>query len=127
MRYSPATIRRLFILLALALVGVRIGDTHLHLCFDGREASAAVHSSDGSVHHGDEVEQAGHADQDVDPFLGALVKKGHLDLDPGLLAWICVLALLLPLLRDERSRRSLRLGPTVLPFHLRPPLRGPPL
>jgi hypothetical protein len=114
--------------LALAVFTVRASDTHLHLCFDGREAPAAVHLADGSVHN-DEHHQEGehHADKDVDPFVGLLLKSVGTDPDVALPTTIVALVLLLPPAPDAMPVATdpvrLAAGP---PFHLRPPLRGPP-
>jgi hypothetical protein len=105
---------------------VRVSDTHLHLCFDGQEPPASVHFADGSVHHDDHHEGEDHADKDVNPFLGAFVKKGDADADLALLAVVAVLCLLVPAFRDVPPIRSPQIPATGPPFRFRPPLRGPP-
>ena len=124
LRYS----RLLLWSLALAVFTVRASDTHLHLCFDGQEAPTSVHLADGSVHN-DEHHQEGehHADKDLDPFVGLLLKSAGTDPDIALPAAVVALVLLLPPAPDPLPVVSdpvrLTAGP---PFHLRPPLRGPP-
>ena len=113
----------------LAVLAVRMSDTHLHLCFDGQEAPASVHSADASVHHDAEHENdATHADQDVSPFVGTIVKKSDDDSQP-LFAWIVGTLLTIDLLPPDPAapafERETPLA-TDPPFYLRPPLRGPP-
>lgn len=112
----------------LAVLVVRLGDTHLHLCFDGQEAPASVHFADASVHHDQEHEDdATHADQDVQPFLGTLVKSDD-DSQP-LLAMIVGTLLTIELLPPDPAPPAFNLATPVTgdpPFYLRPPLRGPP-
>jgi hypothetical protein len=129
MRRSSPTTRVLLAMAMLALLVVRIGDIHLHLCFDGQEAPASVHVNDASVHHDGEHEPAGeaHADNDVDPFLGTLVKKADLDAAFALIPLLLVLALLAPPLRTSPLRLFTAVPVLTSPFSLRPPLRGPPL
>lgn len=112
----------------LAVVAVRLTDTHLHLCFDGQEPPASVHLADASVHHDDDHDDGvAHADQDIDPFIGTLVKS---DDDPQpLFALIVGTLLTIELLPPDRTVPALdREIPiaTDPPFYLRPPLRGPP-
>jgi len=112
----------------LALLVVRIGDIHLHLCFDGLEAPTTVHFADASVHQDDEHPPGeAHADEDVDPFLGTLVKKADFDADLALIPLLFVLALLAPPLRTSPVRLFTAAPVVASPFSLRPPLRGPPL
>jgi hypothetical protein len=114
--------------LALAVFTVRASDTHLHLCFDGQEAPTSVHFADGSVHNDDHHDTDDHhADKDLDPFVGLLLKSAGTDPDVALPATLVALVLLLPPARDSLPVISdpvrLAVGP---PLHLRPPLRGPP-
>jgi hypothetical protein len=112
----------------LAVLAVRLADTHLHLCFDGQEAPASVHLADASVHHDEEHDDgAGHADKDIDPFIGTIVKSDD-DAQP-LFALIVGTLLTIDLLPPDRSVPALdRETPLAShpPFYLRPPLRGPP-
>lgn len=112
----------------LAVVVVRLADAHLHLCFDGQEAPTTVHIADASVHHDQEHEDgATHADQDINPFLGTLVKSDD-DSQP-LAAWIVGTLLTIELQPPDQGVPAFdRDTPltTDPPFYLRPPLRGPP-
>jgi hypothetical protein len=112
----------------LAVLAVRASDTHLHFCFDGQEPPATLHFADASVHH-DEAhdEGASHADQDVDPFIGAVVKS---DDDPQpifalIVGALLTIDLLLPA-DDTPSSEHYWLPTAGSAFYLRPPLRGPP-
>lgn len=111
-----------------AVLAVRLADTHLHLCFDGQEAPTSVHLADASVHHDlDHEDGPAHADQDVDPFIGTLVKSDD-DAQP-LFALIVGTLLTIELLPPDRAVPALdreTLLATAPPFYLRPPLRGPP-
>jgi hypothetical protein len=110
-----------------AVLAVRVSDTHLHLCFDGHEAPASVHIADASVHHDNPHDKEGRADTDVNPFVGAFVKKADVDTDLALLAVVAVLGLLIPAIREIPSIRAPLIHGVRSPFWLRPPLRGPPL
>ena len=111
-----------------AVLAVRLADTHLHLCFDGQEAPATVHLADASVHHDlEHDDESAHADQDVDPFIGTVVKSN--DKTQPLFAFIVGTLLTLDLLPPDHGVPPLdRDTPlaTDPPFYLRPPLRGPP-
>ena len=113
----------------VAILAVRLTDTHLHLCFDGQEAPASVHLADASVHHDQEHDDgAAHADQDINPFIGTLVKSDD-DSQP-LFAWIVGALLTIELLPPDHAvpafDRETPLA-TKPPLYLRPPLRGPPV
>ena len=124
---------------ALAVLTVRASDTHMHLCFDGQQSPASVHVADASVHGDDDHDADGHhtddhhtgdhkADKDLDPFVGLLLKSAGTDPDVALPASVVALVLVLPPPRDAAPVPSdpvpLATGPA---FHLRPPLRGPPV
>ena len=112
----------------MAVLTVRLADTHLHLCFDGQEASTTVHLADASVHHDDEHQDCqAHADKDINPFIGTLVKSDD-DAQP-LFAFIVGTLLTIELLPPDRAVPAFnRETPLAAdpPFYLRPPLRGPP-
>jgi hypothetical protein len=112
----------------IAVLAVRLADTHLHLCFDGQEAPASVHLADASVHHDQEhQDDAAHADQDVNPFIGTIVKSD--DAQP-LFAWIVGTLLTIDLLPPDPGVPAFDLASPLTadpPFYLRPPLRGPPV
>lgn len=114
--------------LVLAVLAVRMNDTHLHFCFDGQEPPTSVHHADASVHHDEEHHDGGtHADKDIDPFVGTVVKSDD-DSQP-LFALIVGTLLTIDLLPPDHGAPPLyRETPlaTDPPFYLRPPLRGPP-
>ena len=118
----PRYARWLLWSLALAVLTVRASDTHLHFCFDGQESPTSVHFADASVHNDEH-----HADKDLDPFVGLLLKCAGTDPDVALPVPAVALVLLLPPAPDPLPIASdpvrLETGP---PFYLRPPLRGPP-
>jgi hypothetical protein len=113
----------------LAVLAARLTDTHLHLCFDGQEAPTSVHLADASVHHDEDHDGGtGHADKDVDPFVGTLVKSDD-DSQP-LFAFIVSTLLTIDLLPPDHAVPALDPETplaTSPPFYLRPPLRGPPV
>jgi hypothetical protein len=123
LRFNPV----LLWAVVLAVLTVRMTDTHLHLCFDGQEAPTSVHSGDASVHHGqNHGDEAAHADKDIDPFIGTVVKSD--DTQP-LFAFIVGTLLTIELLPPDQAVPAVdRATPlaTDPPFYLRPPLRGPP-
>ncbi|MET0532853.1 MAG: hypothetical protein ABW171_01400 [Steroidobacter sp.] len=112
----------------LAVLAVRLSDTHLHLCFDGQEPPASVHLADASVHHDeDHGDESAHADQDIDPFIGTVVKSDD-DTQP-LLAFIVGALLTIDLIPPDPAVPAFNREPLTVsdpPFYLRPPLRGPP-
>ncbi len=125
LRQSP--IARLLWLLAIALLLVRVGEAHLHLCLDGQQRAVAMHVEDAPTHSGAEVSSSGgHNDVDVDLSVAPWVKKIGVDEMPVIVFASILLALLLPITRST-SRPAQFLVP-FLPtaFSLRPPLRGPP-
>jgi len=112
-------------LVVAAILIARFGGAHLHLCFDGLEPAAAVHVADGAghdLHH----EDAEHVDQDVALFDVVIVKKSESSSD-ATMAFIAVLLCLVPIVAPRAPLRTL-FEPAFAraPFHLRPPLRGPP-
>ena len=113
-------------LLAIAVLAVRVGDAHLHICGDGQEQPIALHVADTpGQHHSDE---GAHKDRDLDISGPTLIKKAG-GLDELTLAPLLAFALvvLLPVIRRiEPLADTAPVVPTPL-FSLRPPLRGPPL
>jgi hypothetical protein len=114
--------------LCLALVVLRVGGVHLHLCFDGSEPPITYHVADSGIHHLDE-HAAGETHSDRDMALGedVLLKKPAKAQES--LLFLFAFALLLFLLSrsteprpaaDARARHRQGLS------RLRPPLRGPP-
>lgn len=114
-------------LLALVLVVARMGDAHLHLCFDGQEAPATVHVSEGATHHDAATDSQDHNDKDVDAY-GEVVAKKSGDTDSWALAAVFLLLLLLPQAR-ALLQAAAQTPPSAfrLPLFFRPPLRAPPL
>ena len=124
LRFNPV----LLWTVVLAVLAVRLADTHLHLCFDGQESPTSVHLADASVHHDeDHHDGASHADKDIDPFVGTLVKSDD-DAQPVFAVLVSSL-LTIALLPPDRATLPLQFEtplPAHPPFYLRPPLRGPP-
>ena len=128
LRFNPV----LLWTVVLAVLAVRLADTHLHLCFDGQEAPTSVHLADASIHHDldpdlEHEDGPPHADQDIDPFIGTVAKSDD-DTQP-LFALIVGTLLTIEMLSPDRAVPAVdreTLLPTPPPFYLRPPLRGPP-
>lgn len=114
-------------LLCVALLTVRVGGAHLHLCFDGKEPPKAFHWADSGDHHGGNVgADAPHRDADI-ALAGDLIGKSGkqlFDLPLFLLAVILPWLLMQPG-RRHATARFIPVAPTA-PLFLRPPLRGPP-
>jgi len=126
MRRPPQTAFYMW-LLALVLVVARMGDAHLHLCFDGQEAPATVHVSESAPHHSADTDSQAHNDKDVDAYGDAVAKKSG-DTDTWALAAFFLLLLLLPRVQIL-LRVTAETPPSAfrLPLFFRPPLRAPPL
>ncbi len=125
--WRPAPTLRTWLCLALlAMLVVRLGEMHLHLCFDGQEPAATVHVGDSPAHDNDTHADASHSDQDVELLSTAVIKKAGTDtLD---LLFVCLaLLLLLPTLRHAVPLPAYRFLAPPKPAYLLPPLRGPPL
>ncbi|AXQ28851.1 hypothetical protein D0B54_09220 [Solimonas sp. K1W22B-7] len=112
----------LILLLGLALLLTRVVGTHLHFCFDGREAPVAVHVADGDLHH------AGHQGEDV-KIDDASAAKSWQSFAATLVFIAAAVLLWLPAAPRPTLLRSPVAAPPrrKLPHVLRPPLRGPPL
>lgn len=117
-----------FWVVALALFVVRIGDAHLHFCFDGQEARSSLHVSDSSaLCHLPDGSNGTHQDQDVDALGAALVKKDSQaqSVDPLPIADIVLMLLAPP--RSSVVRDAAPAERTVnRPYLHLPLLRGPP-
>ena len=125
--FAVRNLKLLTVLVCVAVVALRIGGSHLHLCFDGGEPPLSLHLADSGQHHGDEAATAPHSDQDVSIGSEALVKKSSAVLDLAALAFAFALLLFfLPRVRDPLPAffAPPRLSPART--RLRPPLRGPP-
>jgi hypothetical protein len=117
---APLTIASL----AMLFTSITNAHAHVHLCFDGQEPPAAVHTGhNGQAHHGDE--QGNHDDIDVD-LRGDGVAKSF---KPDLPAVTPTIFFVLPAGVDAAEPPTLepgtRRGPD--PPHTRPLLRAPPL
>ncbi|MDB6062917.1 MAG: hypothetical protein JWM78_3020 [Verrucomicrobiaceae bacterium] len=79
-------------LLCFALIAVRIGGAHLHLCFDGMEQPLAIHAGDIAEH--DDHSDVPHSDTDLNLVDSGIAKTitqlFHL---PALIAAIVLLCL----------------------------------
>jgi hypothetical protein len=116
-------------LLCITVLVMRVGGAHLHLCLDGGEPPVSVHlSADTGADHPEPGVGQGHHDQDVSLSGEVLAKKidGALQL-PVLLVAALVLFLMRPVGGSLIPRDRTALVPRVAVFHIRPPLRGPPL
>lgn len=125
-RLTPT--RRLYVLLLCSLLLVmRIGGTHWHLCFDGREPPVSIHVADSSFEHSTAGIDGQHHDQNVGIGLASLVKLGSAELDvPPLVIAFVLLWAAMPTLLVPRARKA-PARPGRSPFLLLPPMRGPPL
>lgn len=110
----------------LAVVLMRVGGVHLHLCFDGQEAPAELHVAEGPLHDVSHHLEETHSDKDVQIADDALVKK-EAGVDLPLLLAVCLVLLLLLTPDNHWRRATIDLVFPREPWRLRPPLRGPPL
>jgi hypothetical protein len=120
---------RLFVaLLCVAMVALRVGGFHVHMCLDGSEPPLSLHAADSGVHHLDEpVASETHVDRDLAIASDLVVKKPSGDFGLSLLAAFS--ALLLFLLVRPRELLAFPPLPALVRSartRLRPPLRGPP-
>lgn len=113
-------------LLCSLLLVLRIGEAHLHMCFDGKEAPASLHLVDVGIEHADEI-GVGHQDKNISIGAGELSKPrvSDFDLPPILLA--VLLALFVATATRVAPLRGVPAGVVRAVSWLRPPLRGPPL
>jgi hypothetical protein len=119
----------LTVFLCIALVVMRIGSAHLHLCLDGQAPPASIQFGDDPIESGSGHAETGPAHQDYDYELagGTFAKLPKLDL--SLIALLFAFPLWLLTRRRVRASAPTEALPTQLsPFqHLRPPPCGPPL
>jgi hypothetical protein len=115
-------------LLCVAVVALRVGGLHLHLCMDGTEPPVSFHVADSGVHHLDEADAGeAHADRDMAIASDVVLKKPFGDVDLALLAAFCALLLFMLARRREVSPfPALPARVCSARPRLRPPLRGPP-
>jgi hypothetical protein len=116
----------LTLILCIALLAVRVGGAHLHLCLDGQEPASAVHVGGDSLIH-DQLENGpAHQDYDVDLISNPLGKFAKVDFS----LFALILAVTLLLLTGRRTEPVLQqvfLRAFTPPARLRPPSCGPPL
>jgi len=118
--------------LAIALLLVRVGESHLHLCLDGQEPAVALHVDDAPEHGGVDASLSshnlsGHNDRDIDTSNLPWAKKVGMDELPAVLLTVLILTLLLPAVRNVPPLSRLLIPAIARPASLLPPLRGPPL
>jgi hypothetical protein len=134
MARSPILLRLCLASVSIAVMAMPVSAAHLHLCFDGSEPPATLHSVEDGVHHsGGLHDQAAGADivhHDVDVSLAssALAKKLDVSYElPGLIAAAFVV-LRMPL--SEAAVSPPDRAATLIPapqLRLLPPLRAPPV
>jgi hypothetical protein len=120
--------RWLIAALCLALVVLRVGGIHLHLCLDGSEPPVSYHVADSGIHHLDEHDAGeSHSDRDMALADDLLLKKAAQALDSLLILFAFSLLLFL-VSRSIAPRQVADPSPRLRPglSWLRPPLRGPP-
>ena len=114
--------------LCVAMIALRAGGLHVHMCMDGSEPPLSLHVADSGIHHLDEAEAGeAHADHDMAIASDVVVKKPTGDFDLSLVAAFGAILLFLVARRRDLSP----LSPEPMPVRsarsrLRPPLRGPP-
>lgn len=120
--------RFLIALVCVALVALRVGGLHVHMCLDGSEPPLSLHVADSGIHHLDEIAAGeAHTDRDLAIASDLAVKKPFADVDLplivafGVLLWF-VLARPRELLRFSSPPVRIRSARN----RLRPPQRGPP-
>jgi hypothetical protein len=123
---SASLIRRVALIVLLTFASARLVDAHLHVCLDGQEPPVTVHTADGSVHNDLHHQDQDHDDRDIDVLDTIFVKKAGPDVQPFVTV-IAFVAIALEPLRFASNATPLVLPPYRPLFHLRPPLRGPPL
>ena len=124
----PHDKRWLIAAVCLALVVLRVGGVHLHLCLDGSEPPVSYHLADSGVHHLDEHDAGeSHSDRDMALADDLLLKKPAKALD-SLLVLFSLSLLLFLVSRSAGTRPAPDTPPRLCQVFswLRPPLRGPP-
>lgn len=111
--------------IAVLVAGITNAHAHVHLCFDGQEAPAAVHLTDDAGHVQEHAADSQHEDVDVDLQDQAAVAKSvkhDLAVIEALVAWTLVVEpqppSTLPATADTPPRPA--------PLYSHPPLRAPP-
>ena len=127
MRLPHARTRSIIVIMCLALVALRVGGVHLHLCLDGSEPPVSYHLADSGIHHDEHPAGETHSDRELAAAEDLLLKKPGASFDTSMLVFALALLLFLVVnsrvarLDDEPPRRR----PQAFAW-LRPPLRGPP-
>src|SRR6266702_8877725 len=102
-------------LICIAVLVMRVGAAHVHLCLDGSEPAVSLHFADSGVHDLDHPNDPGtnpaESDSDVSVPGDALIKSAVADADVPLLA--VSLYLILLLVRVTRSVRVYWYPPLV--------------
>lgn len=125
---NAVTLYRLLLtlFLCIALLVVRVGGVHLHLCLDGQEPASAVHVGGDTLVHDHAQSGPAHQDYDVDLISNPLGKFAKVDFSLFALV-IAVTLLLLTGRRTEPVLQQVFLRAFTPPARLRPPSCGPPL
>ncbi|MEJ0098770.1 MAG: hypothetical protein WDO12_03120 [Pseudomonadota bacterium] len=125
MSINKAQRKSLLWLLASLMLVMRVGDVHLHLCFDGREPPATVHALDAEQEHVNDGTLGSHQDVDVDePSSHYKAADAGFDLLPA-----CFLVLVYRIAPADTQLElppANPLPPHTDPLQLLPPSRGPP-
>ena len=124
LRSSPFA--KILWLLAIALLLIRVGEAHLHLCFDGSDRLVAFHVKDSPNHAGGKEISSSHNDLDLAVSASASIKKLALDELPPIALALFLVTLLVPLVHGS-SRPTPSVTLAISSAHCRrPPPRGPP-
>lgn len=115
----------LLTLICVAVVFVRLGGAHLHLCFDGGEPPVSLQFTDVE-HHAEHHVGDVHDDFDLSLAGDMIAKSKASSFDLPLLLLAALLLPLLPTAGVSVPARRPPRRPIPRPPFLRPPLRGPP-
>ncbi|MBL8268531.1 hypothetical protein [Steroidobacter sp.] len=113
-------------LLAIALLLIRVGEAHLHLCLDGADRLVAFHVKDTPNHAGGKEVSGSHTDLDLAVSASALIKKLAVDELPPVAFAFFFIALIVPLMHGSWQPTSLVTPAFSTAHSRRPPPRGPP-
>ncbi len=118
--------RFLAALLCSLLLVLRVGEAHLHKCFDGNESAASLHFIDVGVEHSVEA-GVEHQDSNIKITTAELSKPPLFDFDIPPVLLLALLFLLAATTGPVALIRKASVGWVRAASWLRPPLRGPPL
>jgi hypothetical protein len=113
-------------ILLFVLILVRMGDAHVHLCFDGQEPPRALHIADDRGSHTHEGEPD-HVCADVSAMDAALAKKSAASDDALPIRLTAAAWLLLPPEVRIEAPPVIQNPLPPQPFLSLPPSRGPPV